>query len=164
MNRITLGTVSHATMRPEDLIPCFIGLLKELDTNKEYTSVIEEGEQIIDYNGQEKDDLNNQDTDTSKDWDSENVSMFLNEDLWEALNDFSPPYCYFGAHPGDGSDYGYWPCEIEETLQEFEGLKVKDLSEVPDNYSGEVFLVNDHGNVTFYECLNGNVTEIWSTV
>jgi len=148
MNNVSLGTVSHATMRPEDLIPCFITELERLDTNKEYSSVIKEGKQII----------------QSEDWDSENTSMFLNEDLWDALNNFAPPYCYFGSTEGDGSDCGFWPCDIEETLQEFDGLKVKDLSEVPEDYSGEIFLVNDHGNVTFYQSENGNVTEIWSVV
>ena len=146
--KITLGTVSHATMRPEDLIPCFLELLKELDTNKEYSSVIAEGEQII----------------QDEDWDNENTSMFLNEDLWEALNNFSPPYCYFGANEGDGSDYGFWANDIEDTLQDFDGLKVKDLSEVTEDYTGEVFLVNDHGNVTFYNAEKGKVTEIWSIV
>lgn len=146
--QFTLGTVSHATMRPEDLIPCFLDELKRLDTNKEYVSVIKEGEQII----------------KNEDWDSDNTSDFLNENLWNALNNFAPPYCYFGCTEGDGSDYGFWPCNIEETLQEFEGQKVSDLSEIPDNYTGEVFLVNDHGNVTFYECTNGDVTEIWSIV
>lgn len=146
--KITLGTISHATMRTEDLIPCFLDILKELDTNKAYVSVIKEGEQII----------------SNEDWDSENTSMYLNDDLWEALSNFAPPYCYFGAHEGNGSDYGFWPCNMEETLQDFEGQKVNDLSEMPDDYTGEVFLVNDHGNVTFYNAKNGNVTEVWSIV
>lgn len=146
--KVILGTVSHATMRAEDLIPCFLDVLINLDTNKEYTELIAEGKEII----------------NKENWKSDDTSDFLNEDLWEALNNFSPAYCYFGANEGDGSDYGYWPCDIEETLQDFEGLKVSDLSEVPDNYSGEVFLVNDHGNVTFYNAENGNVTEVWSIV
>ncbi len=158
--KITLGTVSHATMKPEDLIPCFLDLLKELDENNEYTSVIAEGEKIIKYN-EEKEDLNIPE-DKDLDWDSENVSEYLNEDLWNALDSFAPPYCYFGAHPGDGSDYGYWPCDLDDI--DFDGIKVSDLSEVPDNYTGELFLVNDHGNVTFYEVKDGETKEIWSIV
>lgn len=142
-----IGTVSHATMRPEDLIPCFIEVLETLDTDKQYSSIIKEGKEII----------------SNEKWDSEDTSMFLNEDLWDALNSQSPPYCYFGAHPGDGSDYGFWPCDIKETLKEFDGLKVSDLSEVPDDYSGEVFLIKD-SDASFYQSENGKVTEIWSIV
>ena len=135
-------------MRSEDLIPYFLDELEKLDINKQFSDVITEGKQIIE----------------NEDWDNENTSMYLNEDLWDALDSFSPPYCYFGAHEGDGSDYGFWPHNIEDTLQEFEGQKVSDLSEIPDDYTGEVFLVNDHGNVSFYNAKNGNVTEIWSIV
>jgi len=32
-------------------------------------------------------------------------------DLLFALNDRAPLGCYFGAHWGDGADFGYWPSE-----------------------------------------------------
>jgi hypothetical protein len=37
---------------------------------------------------------------------------WLLSDLFDALNDIAPDGCYFGAHPGNGSDYGFW--EVEE--------------------------------------------------
>lgn len=40
-------------------------------------------------------------------WDSEVASLLL-EDLFDTLNNYAPEGCFFGAHPGDGSDYGYW--------------------------------------------------------
>lgn len=48
---------------------------------------------------------------------------------------------------------------------QFDGLKVSDLSEVPEEYEGEILHVNDHGNVTLYvqdDC--GDLTEIGSIV
>jgi len=48
-------------------------------------------------------------------WDSEDADWDL-EELFDALQEFAPPFFYFGAHPGDGSDYGFWFCE--ESFQE----------------------------------------------
>jgi hypothetical protein len=144
--KVYLGTISCATMKPKDLIPVFIEELKRIDHNNEYTDVIKEGEQII----------------QSEDWDSENTSMYLNEDLWNALDNFSPPYAYFGAHPGDGADFGYWLPEFIE--DDFDGLKVSDTSEIPDDYTGEVLHVNDHGNMTLYNVTKGQTEEIWAIV
>ena len=31
------------------------------------------------------------------------------ESLQNGLNDACPPFVYFGAHPGDGADFGFWP-------------------------------------------------------
>jgi len=91
-------SLSHATMRPEDLIPVFIQFLKDNDICRKYTSIIEEGEEII----------------ANEDWDSEETSMYLNEDLWNALEgEYCPEGYYFGSHPGDGSDYGFWKIEEE---------------------------------------------------
>lgn len=84
------------------------------------------------------------------------------ESLFDALQTFAPPYAYFGAHEGDGSDYGYW---LDSSFaDEFDGLKVDDLSEVPDDYEGEVLEVNDHGNMTLYVSSNGTYKEIWGVV
>ena len=141
----TIGTVSHGTLNPVDLIPCFVELLEQLD-NKNYTDLINEGKKIIE----------------SEDFESENASIFLNEDLFNALQDFAPNYCYFGNTESDWSDFGYWV--YSDIAEDFEGLKVEDTSEIPDNYNGEVLHINDHGNVTLYSCVNGENTEIWSIV
>ena len=54
---------------------------------------------------------------------------------------------------------------FEQDNEEFSGLCVNDLSEVPARYKGLVLYVNDHGNVTLYKAFkNGNVHEIASRV
>jgi hypothetical protein len=84
------------------------------------------------------------------------------EQLFDALGEYSGPYFYFGAHPGDGADYGFWLSEGWE--EDFDGLKVDDLSEVPNKYRGEFVVVSDHGNVTLYVKTSRTLREIWSVV
>jgi len=50
----------------------------------------------------------------------------------------------------------------EEFEDDFDGLKVDDLSEVADDYTGEVLHVNDHGNCTLYASESGELKEIWA--
>jgi len=86
----------------------------------------------------------------------------VNETLLDILDAHSLTGCYFGSHPGDGADFGWWVSE--GYIEEFDGLKVDDTSEVPSNFSGEVLHVNDHGNVTLYIANRGKLSEIWSLV
>ncbi len=146
-----LGSISYGTMRKEDLIPVFIDTLEELDHDKALTSIIKEGKKIIEQ-AEDDEDV----------WDSEDTSIFLNEDLFFALGSFAPPWAYFGSYPGDSSDYGFWVMEDIET--EFDGLTVEDTSEVPEDYNGEVLHINERGNTTLYSATNGKLEEIWSVV
>lgn len=36
---------------------------------------------------------------------------YLNETLFDRLNAIAPAGCYFGAYPGNGSDFGFWKFE-----------------------------------------------------
>jgi hypothetical protein len=40
---------------------------------------------------------------------TEEEREFFLEDLFEILNEVAPEGTYFGAHPGDGSLFGFWP-------------------------------------------------------
>lgn len=143
MVKVTMGTVIHATLRTEDLIPAFTEELKTLDEKNQYKELIDDCEHFRDYEPEEQDEM-------------------LNESLFDALNSFAPEYCYFGAHQGDGSDFGFW---ISESLDEdFGGEKVSDLSEVPDDYVGNVLHINDHGNMTLYYKCPYDFHEIWAIV
>ena len=157
-----LGTLIHATLRSEDLLPAFTDELRRLSEsagNAKDIALCDE----IDAELAALDTLAEVDgledvADTY--WVSEHVSFLINEDLMNRLNDYAPPYFYFGAHPGDGSDFGFWMGELED----FDGLRVSDTSEVPADYSGEVLHVNDHGNVTLYSSDCGTLTEVWACV
>lgn len=148
-NKYLFGTVSHGTMREEDLIPCFLDTLRDLD-RAEYRHLRSEYEEIM--NLPEADSMEAQ-------------SEFLNETLFDALQNCAAPYFYFGAHSGDGSDYGFWLVEdVAQQVEDNGGLNVSDTSEVPADYSGEVLHVNDHGNTTLYSADHGKLTEVWSLV
>lgn len=137
------GSVSSGTMRPDDLIPEFAYTLHQLAKRagrvREFRALLKECES---YTPDDAPDIVN--------------------DLFDALQEFAPPYFYFGAHPGDGSDYGFWM--YEDMQSDFDGLQVSDASEVPRGYSGEVLHVNDHGNMTLYRYVRGRSYEIWGIV
>lgn len=75
--------------------------------------------------------------------DGETVADCVDE-LFELLGEVAPPYCYFGAHEGDGADFGFWP--LVDAIQELEQFDA-----YPDTLPGDDFaVVNDHGNLSVY--------------
>jgi hypothetical protein len=174
-----MGSVSTGTMRSEDLIPTFCAELYhaakvtktnghtvgnvDAKTRKAHVALVAEIEAKIE-------------ADSEGYYASEDADYDLNERLFDALECYAGPYFYFGAHPGDGSDYGYWLSEDwDEEFQTLDhnvigpaampfSLKVDDLCEVPAWFHGEVAHVNDHGNVTLYSKSDRKFTEIWSVV
>ena len=102
---ITLGTVIRATHRPQDLLPAFLECLRFTCERPDLATAIN----FAIPTDVKKALLNGDDSHPW--WGSEECSFILNEDLFDLLNDFAPEGAYFGAHPGDGSDFGFWPVE-----------------------------------------------------
>ena len=153
--RTTFGSISSGTMRSEALIPACASQLESIlrdippaERNPDHVALLKECEHVTECP-------------LPVDWEAEEASEIVSE-LFDALNDYAPPYGYFGAHRGDGADYGFWLSE--DVLRDFDGLKVSDTADVPADYSGEVLHINDHGNMTLYSAERGKLTEIWSIV
>lgn len=139
MRYASLGSVSHGTLRNEDLLDSFACELDyHVNRNADewcsddgrkqrdaYLKIINEAHEIENY-------------------DSDEASELVQE-LSDALEAFAPPYCYFGAIEGDGSDFGFWPSmdSINELPSVAGSDEAKELGE-------DCKFVNDHGNVTVF--------------
>lgn len=144
--QVHIGSVSTGTLVTDDLISSFMWELKhdESFSRRRYAQLEKE---LAELEAHE---------------DEDGLDEFLNDTLFDAMQNLAPAYFYFGAHPGDGADFGFWLEEYFE--QEFDGLRVADLAEVPKGHSGEVLLVNDHGNMSLYAFSRGRSREIWAIV
>lgn len=145
-----LGTAIEGTLRNQDLIPELGSILKDL--SDEPKELFQEIEEISKY--PEEDEI----------WDRDEYAYELLNEIIDYLNLQAPPFCYFGVHPGNGSDFGFWPDrdQIEDAIIDDEIVVVSDLSQVKKH--GFVLEVNDHGNETLYYYVNGVFHEIWSIV
>jgi hypothetical protein len=148
---LPIGTISHGTMRNEDLVPAFLETLETVDKKRackikrEYSKVFRmlDGIKVRNYSEEQY---------------SEDLSYLVNEDLYNALCEYTPAYTYFGSHCGDSSDYGVWidHDSIAEDIHDGILFSVEDLSEVDDKVKSDliipksVILVNDHGNMTLF--------------
>lgn len=98
------GTVSHGTLREEDLIPAFADLLERLATEA----------QKVEVKADEHIDLANKARGLILERESpEAIAEWVN-DLFDALDTYAPAGHSFGAHEGDGSDFGFWPNELDD--------------------------------------------------
>lgn len=152
----TIGTVSHATMRSQDLLPAFVDELRYLGHRDTKLTIIERRVQSA---------LNGKYGEEDTYFENEESSWDL-DDLFDMLDSHALPYMYFGAHAGDGSDYGFWinSDALEDWVNDGELLKVEDLNDIPVNHTGEVLEVNERGNMTLYAYSRGKSKEIWSVV
>ena len=132
----TIGSISHGTLRTDDLLSAFADELDRLEVEGEYRDLVDEAQAML--------------TLLANGWttlaDTEESAGLVNA-LTDALGEYAPPYCYFGANEGDGSDFGYWP----DWHQLDELPRVSDPADIPEGGTGEdCAYVNDHGNITIY--------------
>ena len=151
MKYASLGSISSGTLRAADLLGTFADELEyHVQRNAE--------EWCSDDGRKRRDELLALVTETRDGSieDEGDLADAVLEELQDALGEFAPPYTYFGAHEGDGADFGYWPSwdAIEELPQVEDGDEAKALGE-------DCRFVNDHGNVTIY---GGDGTVIWDCV
>jgi|TARA_Y100000310_G_scaffold197133_1_gene197207 hypothetical protein len=160
--KATIGTISHGTLRDQDLLEAFADELERLAPG-ENVALVKEARELVE----------NLDRDEPRHCPYEPSETI--EQLMVKLEDEAPDYCYFGAIDGDGSDFGFWPCIelLEEEARHGEIQKVSDTSEA-DGTTEFVMQVSDHGNVTLYRCefppialhapLRIEFVEVWSVV
>ena len=104
-------SVSHGTLRSIDLIPEFLGVLQQYAKDR-YDAYVKANPEVLDLDGM----------------DDETLSWVVDE-LIDELNTVAPEGTYFGSHPGDGSDFGFWTMdeskksEASPDVATIEGLK-----------------------------------------
>lgn len=153
---LDIGVISEGTHRPQDLLPALLGALRDVDSTAYAQTMVNGG--IIPAHAQEDDD--------AEWWDSEDASGHVDA-LFDTLSEYAPPYCYFGSLEGDGACFGWFIAwdSINEAILDGDMLKVSDLSEVPDDWDGEVLHSNDHGNATLYaRDMDQEFREVWAIV
>lgn len=143
-----IGSVSQGTTRLEDLIPVFLGLLPAIPYKHPLREKIEDR---LRFSEDENNSYDYYET-------AEAEQDFI--ELVDAVQKFAPPYCYFGEHPCDGADYGFWTISgIDETIKGDGGLVVDDLTEIDKNKNKRfllkspftyVLLRNDQDSITLY--------------
>lgn len=98
--RTEAGSVSHGTLRSEDLIAAFSAELNALVEDHE---LVAEANAVLLLHGLGYSVMS----------DGDAASELVSE-LQDALNEHAGPGLYFGANEGDGSDFGYWPIVDED--------------------------------------------------
>lgn len=145
-----LGSVSEGTLKAENLIHNFgsMLILAQTDPHSGLDKSSREIREQVDNAIHDANECLNDDGELNCDDEQADEAI---ETLIEALNLFAAPYCYFGAHPDDGADFGFWPSR--ESIDELPNVKDSDEAR---ELGEDCKFVNDRGNVTIYDG-NGNV-------
>lgn len=91
-------SVIHGTLRNCDLVPAFLDVIR--DTAEYAQFMLHLPSVVTDPSASENDER----------WENEEMIYFV-EELFDVLDSYAPDGYYFGSHPGDGSDFGFWKTE-----------------------------------------------------
>jgi predicted phosphoadenosine phosphosulfate sulfurtransferase len=105
-------SVSQATMREEDLIPAFTEFLQRAKNNgvtlsRRANATLREANALMKKHAKAFTGWNHLPVSV------QDEASYLLQDLFDALDEIAPSGCYFGAHPGDGADYGFWKSDYD---------------------------------------------------
>lgn len=141
---LALGTISEATLRPEDLIPKYVDALSNVRLTRQERSMVRA------FN-----------VDRAK-FNDDEYDLALT-DLSTMLDNYVPPFTRFGSHKGDGACIGVWV--DDEYIEHADSGELIVSDEFPVGKTADYWLfVNDHGNRTLYERRGKRWVEIWSVV
>jgi hypothetical protein len=158
MTQFQLGSISHGTLRTQDLLPVFLETFMALGGN--VPADLECGS-YIEYLNWPNPETTACDED-DKFWASEDA-MWDMEALTDGLNNLCPSFVYFGTLEGDGSDFGFWVDRdaLDEAITQHDVPNPdRDGCQVLEDYN-VIVQVSDHGNVTMMD-MDQNV--IWAVV
>lgn len=148
MKYAELGTISSGTLNTRELMQSFVLELLSLGYRGKSLQAAKKLLRVKEWNEEQE----------------EEASYLVNEDLFNALDSYAPPYASFGSHIGDGADFGFWP-DVDLVLEDFRFGEIPDYEKVPKGYRGLALGNNDHGNMTLYQIFkNGKAKEIWAIV
>ncbi|KKK70705.1 hypothetical protein LCGC14_2921290 [marine sediment metagenome] len=154
--KATIGSISHGTLRNEDLLKTFADELADMQNGQWLatdTELVREARELLRIGPVHGD---------SGEWE-EFASYLINEDFTRRFNELSPPFCYFGSLEGDGADFGFWPdhVAIGELISDSDCIKDAgplDQNRIYINIEECLHIeVNDHGNVTISKIEPGEV-------
>ena len=134
MQTLRIGSISHGTLKPADLIDAMLDVLDAFPGNKREVKRLRQ--------------------ENESDWDDETVDALI-----DRLQEYAPDFCYVGMHAGDGSDLGVWvDWDSVENARQDGDLPSGDS--LPERNRGSFLVINDHGNATLYH----GRKEIWGCV
>ena len=155
-NPITLkpasfGSISTGTLRTQDLLSAFISEGESQQLRNGAFLATPEGMPLRDRLAKvigEAQDAFADDGETLSESGEEFGEEIVN-DFCDVLSEFAPAYGDFGAHCGDGADFGYW-VDVESVKEQVEFVSSRRVEFPADDFRGEWLHVNERGNCALY--------------
>jgi len=104
-------TVISGTFNSRDLIPTFINLVSEIIDGM----AMDHGDRFKTMYARYTEELGDMERNAYSPTYYELDECYHDlERLFDMLDELAPSGHYFGSHPGNGADFGFWPCEEED--------------------------------------------------